>query len=353
MSYDINQSQGPYNDGRNQMAGQPALNQPLSPDQVPIAPEEGMWRKFSSHYEFPISILMAVLIHVFAVLIVIAYMALSFYFSDPKPPDMETINFAGGGGDGDGETKELTPEVKDEIKVELDEIKEVIPPDVVPDKIIPDKNQFELEANKKRPGDKGLGGPGSGGGKGAGIGRGIGDGAGDGIASGARLGRTKRWRINFKYEDPEGFIEKLANLKVVVGSRLNSGRYFIYEELSAKPPFKFQEMTIEVFQKYANKLQRLWVLTTARDACENFGLGVNMSERPTTIFLFIPQDMELAILKKEESYHGLKEDEIKKRKIWTKFDVRRTEGSGWDVRVEAHGIDPNIKYDDPPTPAKK
>lgn len=347
MSYDINQSQGPYNDGRNQMAGQPALSQPLAPSQVPVMPEEGMWRKFSSHYEFPISILIAILLHVFAVLIVIAYMALAFYFGDPKPPDIETIVFAGGGGDGDGAEKEFTPEVKDEIKIELEDIDKV----VIPDKIVPEKNQFELEAQKKRVGDKGKGGTGSGGGKGGGIGDGEGDGAGSGKASGARLARTKRWLINFKYEDPENFIEKLANLKVVVGARLNSGRYHIYEDMGTKPPFKFREMTIDDFQKFANKLQRLWVLNRSRDACENFALGVNMSERPNTIFIFIPTDMEEAILKKEESHHGLKEAEIKKRKIVTKFDVVRT-GSGWDIKVEGTWTDPNLKYDDDP-PAKK
>lgn len=348
MSYDINQSQGPYNDGRNQMAGQPAPNQPLAPGQVPVIPEEGMWRKFSSHYEFPISILMAVLLHVFAVLIVIAYMALAFYFGDPKPPDMETINFAGGGGEGDGEMKEFTPEVKDDIKIELEDIDKV----VIPDKIIPDKNQFEIELQKKRTGEKGKGGPGSGGGKGGGIGDGEGDGAGSGKASGARLSRTKRWQINFKYEDPDGFVEKLANLKVVVGARLNSGRYNIYEDMASKAPFKFREMDGVEFQKFANKMQRLWVLSKQRDACENFGIGVNMSERPILIFIFIPTDMEEAILKKEISYHGVKDEaEIKKRKLVTKFDVQRT-GSGWDVRVESSHIDPNLKYDDDP-PAKK
>ncbi|MBL8822037.1 MAG: hypothetical protein JNJ77_05565 [Planctomycetia bacterium] len=351
MSYDINQSQGPYHDGRNQMAGQPALNQPVAPGDVPIAPEESIWRKYSSHYEFPISILLAVLLHVFAVLLVIAYMAIAFYFGEPKPPDMETIVFAGGGGEGDGSVEEFKPEVNEEIKIDLQDIKDVIPPDVIPDKIIPDKNLFEIEANKKRPGDKGKGGPGSGGGKGAGIGTGEGDGAGPGKASGARLSRTKRWRINFKYEDPEGFIEKLGNLKVVVGARLNNGRYYIFEELSPTGGNKFKEMTIEQFQPYATKLQRLWVLNSVRDVCENFGIGANMSERPTTIFIFIPQDMENAILAREEAYHGLKEAEIKKRKIMTQFDVQRT-GSGWEVRVIRTWTDPNLKYDDDPPPKK-
>src|SRR5206468_4313371 len=119
---------------------------------------------------------------------------------------------------------------------------------------------------------------------------------------------TKRWVINFKYEDPESFVEKLANLKVVVGARLNSGRYNIYEDMPSKSPFKFREMNIDEFQKFANKLQRLWVLNRSRDACENFAYGVNMSERPNTIFIFIPQDMEDAIVKKELSYHGLKDE---------------------------------------------
>lgn len=348
MSYDINQSQGPYYDGKNQMAGQPPLNQPLSPSQVPVAPEEGMWRKFSSHYEFPISVLIAILLHVFAVLIVIAYMALAFYFGSPKPPDMETIVFAGGGGEGDGATEEFKPEVKDEIKIELEDIDKL----VIPDKIVPNKNEFELEAQKKRAGDKGRGGSGSGGGKGGGIGDGEGDGAGSGKASGARLDRTKRWVINFKYEDPDGFIEKLANLKVVVGARMVNGRFYIYEDMASKPPYKYRELELNDFQKFANKMQRLWVQSKLRDACENFGLGVNLSERPVLIFIFIPPDMEDAIVKKELSHHGFKDEkEIKKRKIVTQFDVQRT-GACWQVRVEKTWTDPNLKYDDD-APAKK
>lgn len=163
--------------------------------------------------------------------------------------------------------------------------------------------------------------------------------------------RVKRWRINLKYEDPESFIEKLANLKIVIGARLNSGRYYIFDDLKPTPPHKFREMTIAEFQPFAQKMQRLWMINSDRVVCENFGLGANMSERPTTIFVFIPKEMEEAILKKEESHHGLKEAEIKKRKIMTMFDVKNT-SSGWDVRVERTWIDNNLVYDDE-TPAKK
>lgn len=354
MSYDINQSQGMYNDGRNQMAGQPALNQPVAPNQIALPPEEGMWRKFSSHYEFPISVLLAVLLHVFAVLLVIAYMALAFYWGDPKPPEMETIVIAGGGGDGDGAEEDFKPDVKDEIKVELEDVNTVVPPDTVPDQIIPKKNEFELEAKKLRPGDKGLGGGGSGGGKGEGFGKGIGDGVGDGVQKGARNDRSKRWQINFQYEDPESYIEKLANLKIVVGARFNNGRFFIFEEMTAKPPVPFKEMTSGEFQAYMNKAQKIFLQNRNRTVCENFGIGVNIAERPIQMFLLIPQDMELAILAKEESFHGLKEKEIKLRKIVTKFDVKRT-GSGWDIKVLGSHVDPTLKFLDDPsnTPEKK
>ena len=77
-----------------------------------------------------------------------------------------------------------------------------------------------------------------------------------------------------------------------------------------------------------------------------------MSERPNTIFIFIPKDMEDAIFKKELSYHGLKDEaEIKKRKIVTRFDVTRS-GTGWKVDVLGHWVDNNLKYQEEP-PAKK
>src|SRR5262245_36921675 len=160
MSYDINQSQGPYFDGKNQLPGQPPLDQPISPDQVNLVPDDPTMKKYSSHYEFPLSMLMAVMLHVFAVLLVLAYMAIKFYFASPPPPDMDTIVFAGGGGQGDNSEEELRPEVKDELIVKLDPI---TPTEVIPDRL-PDKTLFEQEAQKLRQGDKGQGGEGSGGG---------------------------------------------------------------------------------------------------------------------------------------------------------------------------------------------
>ena len=164
-----------------------------------------------------------------------------------------------------------------------------------------------------------------------------------------RLARTKRWQINFGYEDSEEFVKKLSNLKVVVGARLNNGTYNIYEEMPSQAPFEPREMTTGEFQKYANKMQRLWVINKQKDVCESFEEGVGMIERPISVFLFIPQDMEAAILKQEEAFHHLNEIEIMDRKLVTKFDVTRTEG-GWNVKVEGQHIDPNLKYENQPVP---
>jgi hypothetical protein len=340
MSYDINQSQGPYFDGKNQLPGQPPLDQPISPDQVNLVPDDPTMKKYSSHYEFPLSMLMAVMLHVFAVLLVLAYMAIKFYFAPPPPPDMDTIVFAGGGGQGDDSPEELRPEVKDEIVVKLDPITT----EVIPDRL-PDKTLFEREVQKLRQGDKGQGGEGSGGGKGKGVGTGIGDGAGPGVAKGNRLGRPRRWTIKMSYEDAEAFLEKLSELKIVIGARKPDGRFLIFQDMPTKPPVPFVEMDLKKFQEFAQKMQQIWFVSNSRQTCNTFAEGVGLSERPRTVFMFIPKDMEEAILQKELKHHGLSEEEIKKRKITTEFDVRRT-GSGWEVKVLKVGHDPSLNYDD-------
>jgi len=341
MSYDINQSQGPYFDGKNQLPGQPPLEQPLSPDQVNLLPDDPTMKKYSSHYEFPLSMLMAVMLHVFAVLLVLAYMAIKFYFAPPPPPDMDTIVFAGGGGQGDDSPEEVRPEVKDV----LDPIKIEIPlTEVIPDRL-PPKELFEQEAQKLRQGDKGQGGEGTGGGKGKGVGRGIGDGAGDGVAKGNRLGRPRRWTIKMSYEDAEAFLEKLSELKIVIGARKADGHFLIFQDLPPKPPVRFVEMDLKKFQEFAQKMQQIWFVTSASQTTNTLAEGVGLSERPRTVFMFIPQDMEKAILDKELSHHHMSEEEIKKRKITTDFDVRRT-GNGWEVKVLKVGTNPNLNYDD-------
>lgn len=167
-----------------------------------------------------------------------------------------------------------------------------------------------------------------------------------GVGTGSRLGRTKRWRINFKYEDDKEFVNKLANLKVVVGVRMKEGKFLIYETLEGKAPFSPMTMETGDFQKYAQKMQRLWVVNNNKEVCESFAKGAELKEPPVSIFIFIPQEMEEALLRKETEHHKLNEEEIRNRKIFTKFDVTRQDKT-WNIKVEDQGVDQNLRYETP------
>ncbi|MFT3882050.1 MAG: hypothetical protein QM703_20650 [Gemmatales bacterium] len=45
-SSEINQGQGFYHDGKNEASGVPALPTPVSPSQVLLEAEEGIWKKY-------------------------------------------------------------------------------------------------------------------------------------------------------------------------------------------------------------------------------------------------------------------------------------------------------------------
>jgi hypothetical protein len=165
----------------------------------------------------------------------------------------------------------------------------------------------------------------------------------DEAAGGSRMARVKRWKLNLAYEDPKEFIKKLGELKIEVGARKANGRFLIYSDLATLPA-KPKEMTIVEFQKYVQGLQWLWLVSHDQNTCENFAIGAGLDERPTTIFLFVPQDMEKAIVAAETKHHGLTEKEIKEKKFVTRLDVTRKE-KGWEVKVIGSYVDTNLKYD--------
>lgn len=330
-SSEINQGHGFYHDGKNEASGIPALPLPVSPSQVVLEKEEGMWKKYSSHYEFPLSLLIAVGIHVIAILFVVAFMTLSFYWSSPKPPVIEVF---------ENEPPRIQQEGENQIQREggshgaqgSDLEAPVFDPLILtsPDPLkIPNENPNPLPVLPKDDPREGLRPPGK---PDGGIGRKSGSGIGDTEGSGVPMARNKRWRIQFNYDEPEAFIEQLANLQVTVAARLNNGRFMVYKNLSASAPFKYEEMVDGAFMTYVNEGRRLWFINRDRTTCDNFVYGVNLSDRPLTLVLVIPAEMEQAILAAELQYHKITEDEIRAKRLGTSFKVVR-EGAQWKVTV--------------------
>ncbi|HQR05788.1 MAG TPA: hypothetical protein PLN21_03145 [Gemmatales bacterium] len=330
-SSEINQGQGFYHDGKNEASGVPALQTPGSPSRILLEAEEGMWEKYSSHYEFPLSLVIALGIHVIVILLVVAFMTLTFYWSPSKPPVMEVfenepprIQQEGegqvqreGGSNGDQGRDPLAP-LFDPLKLTTPK------PLEIPNEFPSPLPVFPTDEPRQRPRAPGT--------RDGGIGDTGGPGIGNKPGSGVPMARNMRWRILFNYNEPEVFVGQLANLQVTVAVRLNNGRFMVYKNLPATSPFNYEEMTDGAFMAYVNEARRLWFINHDRTTCENFAYAVNLSERPLTLVMVIPAEMEQAILAAELQYHKMTEDEIRAKRLLTSFKVIR-EGSHWKVTV--------------------
>lgn len=160
---------------------------------------------------------------------------------------------------------------------------------------------------------------------------------GPGQGSSSYMGRSKRWRIHFSYDEPELLLSQFANLQITVACRLNNGRFLVYKNLGVSAPFKYEEMTETDFTTFVNGAKKLWFLTNERVTCDNFVYAVNLSDRPLTLVIIIPGEMEKAILAAELAYHKMTEDQIREKRLGTSFNVVR-EGSNWKVTVTKTGV---------------
>lgn len=290
--------------------------------------DEGMWKRYSSHYEFPLSMLLSLAIHVLVTLVVLAVMTISFYFGKPPNCKLETIvvegngpnpNRPAGGGRQQGENG---PTEIEALAPRPDEVLER-PPLVQP--VLP--SPFDRLDKTPRPGDPTARGKKSG--KGVGTGEGDGIGPGDG---GVPFGRNVRWRINLRYDEPEAFITQLNNLQVIVAAKLNSGRFLVFKELPASGPVRYEEMTLDECAKYVRQAGRLGFHTQDATTAENFAYGVRLSERVLDMWIYIPKDLENALAEAEAKHYQLSEEQIRNRRLLTTFEVRR-DGQRWLVRV--------------------
>ena len=338
-SSDIFQGQGFYNDGGNEAAGIPPLPAPLSPQQIPLEADEGLWKKYSAHYEFPLSLLIAVGIHLVAVLLVIAFMAIKIHWGQPKLPTEELIVLEGGRfndpnagnkppheGGGTGENGENG---RDPFAAPFD-VKELISPEtnkpVDPDNtgILLDQSSRDLDKNKNQR----LQGKPK---QGTGVGNGSGPGFGDGPGVGVNMGRNKRWNILLSYDEPETLLGQLANLRCIMAGRVNSGRFLFFKDLAGSKPGSFEEMTPDAFAKWVNASKKLWFTSSDRTTNDNFAFAVNQSERMLMLVMVIPLEMEKAILAAELKHHKMTEGEVRTHKFRTSFRVVR---QGETYRVE-------------------
>lgn len=315
---------------------QNAAATPLLQDHVTVTSEESVWKRYSAHYEFPMSLVIALGLHVIAFLIVVAYMTIQIHWGNPKFGDNELVvvhepriegekenDNPGGhtGNEGDNSPDPLAPKFDPQA---LDNVEGLVIPDPLNDlNTLPqNKPKNDFLKNAQRPGLPGPIGTGE-------LGK-EGNNIGIGSKGGSLMARNKRWNIRFEYDEPETLIEQFNSLGVTVAARLNNGRFLVYDQFA--PTIKFRELNDDAFSSFINTSKRLWFISMNRTVCENFEIGVSISERVLKLVLIIPPEMEKAVLQAELAHHRMTEDEIRTKMLGTGFRVVR-DGAGYKVSV--------------------
>jgi hypothetical protein len=156
-----------------------------------------------------------------------------------------------------------------------------------------------------------------------------------------RLDRPRRWTIKMHYDDPKDFVKKLSELELTVGALTKDRTFLVYEKMPAMPPFHPKEMKETEFQAYAQQLQNIWQVSSAKITTRAFADSVGLKEAPRIVFLFIPKSLEQALIKYEIDLYQMPEAKIKEKKICSTFDVKRR-GDQWEIEVIQSVINPDL-----------
>jgi hypothetical protein len=308
----------------------------------PLAPpDERFWERYSPHYEFPLSSIGSVAMHVgFLVLFLGALYLLSrMTISDTTPVPMRAISVM---GDGDGEDGKGTGggmEGQENIPLEtpMDPMKPV--PDVPLDKIKDIEKWFpklpapdeglrpeELDAAKKiaklnedmrkilldgMNGKKGRG-PGDGSSNTGVDGQGSSN-TGDASSS---QNRAVRWELIFKTENGRDYLNQLAAMRatLVIPNPPNWKTSKAYSELNPPSPNGKSFNTDE--------MPGLYFVDDDAGSAQKLAAALGLDFSPPLFIAFFPKEIEEELAAKERAFRGRKESEI----FSTKFKILMRDG---------------------------
>ena len=310
----------------------PASTKPTKAGKVPVEPE--FWKRYSPHYEFPLSLSSSVFLHIFAAgfLALMAYVFVQWIHED-QPLPVGGIAIGGGGGDPHGvakgnengpiqSDKEATTEGKNPDPVtNPTESAELSKPEAAPPKLndAPAKRYFNPEdaklgsqkladlgmkvSSRLKLRSKGKGGPGSGGGEGGGKGTGTGTGSGPGTGTlNDRERRRNRWIMIFNTHSGQDYANQLAGLGAILGVLGADGQYTLYRDLHHRP--------VKGKIEDPNELNRIFWEDNKRESVTSLSNALGIKPVPDSLMAFFPEELEKQLLDLELAAFGGKEDEI-------------------------------------------
>lgn len=345
------------------------MTRPAAPtiDQAPapaskLPPNEEFWKRYSPHYEFPLSTIGSVAIHglLVLVLVLIAVYIVQPRFKDSAPLPMDAIVIAGGGGSiegigdapGDGAPPQRTEEAVQRPETLLhrptNPSQEKAPAEALqavqadPLQLAEFSSDRMLEAtNTSLAGlsklsqdtqrtmlqglataGKGQGGSGSGGGKGAGHGKGTGELEGDGKGHiSVRQKRLLRWTMEFNVRSGgDEYLRQLAALGAILAIPDPRGGYRVGD--LARRPVQWRNEDLA-------KLNRIFWIDSQPETVASLCAALGIRPVPPQIVAFFPHEMEKELLAKELRFRGRNEDDIKE----TKFEIVRRGGGRYEPIV--------------------
>lgn len=322
-----------------------ATTTPTKPSAGPLAPPpEEFWDKYSPHYEFPLSSVGSVAMHVAAVgvFVLVMYLLAQLSFSDKVMPPMRPMTVTGA-DDGESEGKQgsgggdmvenVNPHevpmdpMRNIPQATLDNVKQEIK-DFVP--TIPQADDApkieELPAFKKiaQLNDdirkKLLEGKSGERGKGPDNGKGTQpeDGSGTGGKGNAESSKSRgiRWELIFKTESGRDYVAQLAAMKatLVIPQPADWKTSKAYRNIGEANPVG------EAFSM--DNMPGLYFIDDSADSAAKVAKALGLNFAPPIFIAFFPKDVEEELAAKERAFRKRKEGDI----FSTKFKILIRDG---------------------------
>lgn len=306
----------------------------------PLAPpEEQFWEKYSPHYEFPLSSVGSVAMHIAALVLFLGalWMLSRMTFSDKTPVAMRAMTVIGDEGDGAGKAgsgggtpkEDVTPfqepmersipEAK--INETLKDLQNILPK-VSADSDAP--RPEDLDAVKKiarlddairqalgKSGNRGSG-PGDGSGTSGVPGTGSNN-AGDATSS---QSRGVRWELIFRTADGRDYLNQLAAMKATVVIPYPPD----WKTSKAFKDVGRERVTPEEFNR--DQLPDLYFVDDEAGSPGKVAKALGLNFEPPVFIAFFPKEIEEELAAKERAFRNRKESEI----FSTKFKVLIRDG---------------------------
>jgi hypothetical protein len=331
-----------------------------------VPPEQRFWKRYSPHHEFPLSAVSSLMLHVLGFFL-IALVIGGFLFSirpDDRPPEVEAIVIAGGGGRLDGADagkaggtvpQEAVVQQPDPLKTPVvspaEELKNL--------SAEPRKLDLVKESDSDRTIDtdaaavasalanvqerarqqiagllapKGRGGSGEGGGLGEGSGPGEGNLSGPGKARmSQREKRQLRWTMMFNTRDGNDYLRQLQALGAILAIPQEGGQFLVLKDLSRRPAVgEIEDIT---------KINRIYWIDDKQQSVTSLSNALGLVPPPRLIAAFFPESLEKELLDKERRWFKGSEDDI----LETKFQVSHRGGTYEAVVVGVTGKSPRSR----------